>query len=69
MTNGIVSVKLLKTSRSPTAEAPLTAGHPMFIEAFVYEDVAGMAITTLTVPTPAPSTLALAAIGLLGCWG
>jgi len=41
-------------------------GYPMFVEAFVYQDVAGMAITTLTVPTPEPSTLAMAIIGLLG---
>jgi len=46
--------------------APAPDVYPMFVEAFVYEDVAGMGITTLTVPTPEPSTLTLAAIGLLG---
>jgi hypothetical protein len=43
--------------------------YPMFVDAFVYQDVAGMAITTATVPTPEPSTLVLAAIGLLGLFG
>ena len=71
--SGFMGVAFSENSQTHFGYFQLSAGapgspdlYPMFVQAFVYEDVAGMAITTATVPTPEPSTLALAALGFLG---
>jgi hypothetical protein len=74
--SGFMGVAFTDNSETHYGYFQLSAGvtgstdvYPMFVEAFVYENVARIPITTLTIPIPEPSMLALATVGLIGLFG
>jgi hypothetical protein len=74
--SGFMGVAFTDNSETHYGYFQLSAGvagstdvYPMFVEAFVYEDVARIPITTLAVTVPEPSMVALAAIWSIGVFG